>query len=98
MHNVFLYDNKLDLGIGKFASVNGFKLVTSGFNECLEAIKDENETIYGYIYEISNDVLEMLDTYYGLGVDLHERITTESILAGGATTKVYMYEFNMELV
>ena len=98
MHNVFLYDNKLDLGLGQFASVSGFKLVSLGFNKCPEAIKDGDSKIYGYIYEISNQMLEILDTYYGLGVQLHERIAVEATLEGGIVIDVYMYEYNMELV
>lgn len=96
--NIFLYDNKLDLGIGTFASVGGFRLVTEGRNRCLEAIKDDDEKIYGYIYEIDNDTLGMLDMYYGLGLDLHERITVVATLEGGSIIIVDMYEYNMELV
>ncbi|MHA2063666.1 MAG: gamma-glutamylcyclotransferase family protein [Candidatus Thorarchaeota archaeon] len=98
MHKVFLYDNKLDLGLGQFASVNGFKLVSSGFNKCPEAIKDEDNKIYGYIHEISNQMLEILDTYYGLGVNLHNRIAVQAVLEGGIVVDVSMYEYNMELV
>jgi len=98
MHNIFLYDNKLDLGIGQFASVGGFKLVSAGFGECPEAIPDKDNRIYGYIYEIDNDILEMLDMYYGLGINLHKRIMIKAILEGGIIIDVQMYEYNMELV
>jgi gamma-glutamylcyclotransferase (GGCT)/AIG2-like uncharacterized protein YtfP len=98
MNKVFLYDNKLDLGLGHFASVGGFKLVTAGFNECVEAVPDTNGRIYGYIYEVNDGVLGMLDMYYGLGIELHQRITTTAVLEGGVEINVDMYEYNLELV
>jgi len=98
MHNVFLYDNKLDLGIGQFASVGGFKLISAGRNECPEAIREDSDKIYGYIYEIKDDILDMLDMYYGLGVDLHKRISAKAALEGGVIVDIQMYEYNMELV
>ena len=98
MNNVFLYDDKLDLGVGRFASVGGFELVQAGAGACPEAIKDDSGKIYGYIYEINDEMLEMLDMYYGLGVNLHERILVDAVLEGGVIISTYMYEYNMELV
>ena len=98
MHKIFLYDKKLDLGIGRFASVGGFKLISAGNNECPEAIREDSDKIYGYIYEVNDGILEMLDMYYGLGVELHERINVKAALEGGVTIDVQMYEYNMELV
>jgi len=98
MHKIFLYDKKLDLGIGRFASVGGFKLISAGINECIEAIQEDSGKIYGYIYEVEDGVLEMLDMYYGLGIDLHERISAKAALEGGVTIDVQIYQYNMELV
>jgi len=96
MHNVFLYDNRLDLGTGQFATVGGFKLIAAGYGECPEAIIDKDNKIYGYIYKIKDDILDMLDTYYGLGLKLHNRISVEATLLGGVKLNTYMYEYNME--
>ena len=98
MHNVFIYDDKIDLGLGQFSSVGGFSLVTEGRNECVEAIREDDAKIYGYIYEVNDGILDMLDTYYGLGVKLHKRISVKAALQGGVTIDVYMYEYNLELV
>lgn len=95
---VFLYDRRIELGTAQFASVDGFKLVSSGFNKCPEAIRDDKNKIYGYIYNINSDILDMLDTYYGLGIKLHKRIMVKAVLKGGVDVSAYMYEFNMELV
>ena len=98
MHKVFLYDDRLDLGAGKFASVVGFKLVAEGLSQCPEAVRSKAGIIYGEIYEVSQGTLEMMDAYYGLGVNLHERIEVKVSLAGGTKVKVFMYEYNLELV
>ena len=98
MNKVFLYDSQVDLGTGQFASIGGFKLITVGRNSGAEAIKDENGKVYGYIYDVNDGVLDSLDMYYGLGLELHERIKTTATLEGGSVVDVYMYEYNMELV
>lgn len=92
--NIFLYDEQIDLGMGQFASVAGFKLVASGRNETPEAIEADDGVVYGYIHEVSTGILEMLDTFYGLGVDLHDRVMVTATLQGGKQVSTYMYEFN----
>jgi len=94
---VFLYDNRFELGIGLFASAKGYKLVSAGLSETPEAVTNNGSMIYGYIHEVDQDVLDMMDTYYGLGVKLHERIEIDAVLAGGVKVKAQMYEFNMEI-
>ena len=91
--NIFLYDDQIDLGIGQFASVAGFKLVASGRNEVPEAIKDDESMVYGYIHQVDPGIIDMLDTFYGLGIDLHERVAVTATLQGGTPISVYMYEF-----
>ena len=93
MHKVFLYDNKIDLGMGMFASVGGFKLVDLGKPDCLEAIQDDENQIFGYLYDVNDGVLDGLDTYYGLGIDLHKRILVQARLLGGAPISAFMYEY-----
>lgn len=99
---VFLYDDRLDLGSGILARVDGFKLVVvnHSFSNSPEAIRSEKKSIYGYVYEINEDVLEYLDAYYGVGVGLHERIKATASLEGGVTYDVIMYEcsYDLELV
>ena len=98
MNKVFLYDDRLELGGGTFASVSGFKLVAEGRSKCPEAVRSKTGRITGEIYDISEGTLEMMDAYYGLGIKMHERIEVDAYLAGGTPVKAFMYEYNLELV
>ena len=98
MIKVFIYDKNVNWPNGLFAKIDGFRLVTEAhtFDNTIEAIRDDNECIYGYIYEISEDTLDSLDAYYGLGIGMHDRIQIQAILNGGATLDVYLYEYIVE--
>ena len=87
---IFLYDD-WRLGYGHFASVDGFKLTQYKDHDNLEAIREEDGRIYGYIYEVDEMSLDMLDAYYGVDT-LHRRITVTATLQGGQKIEVQMYE------
>ena len=95
MNKVFLYDNKLDLGIGNFASVVGYECMSFKDRDGVEAVPatGQYERIYGYVYDVDDDVLDMLDVYYGVGIGMHRQVNVLATLEGGASINAIMYEF-----
>ena len=95
MVRVFLYDNRLELGRGVLAQVDGFKLtyVSHTFSSSPEAIRNDKKSIYGYVYEVDESVMKGLDAYYGVGIGLHHRIVVKANFEGGLSYPVTMWEY-----
>lgn len=92
---VFLYDDKMTFGYGHFAVVNGYMPMNFRDREDVEAVPatGTSECIYGYVYDVEKDILDMLDVYYGVGIGMHRRVEVMASLEGGAKVKAIMYEY-----
>lgn len=92
---VFLYDNLIDLGKGTFARVDGYQLtiMPHTFTVSPEAIKNECKSIYGYVYDVDQSMLEYLDAYYCVSAGIHERRMVPVSVEGGITYQAMMWEY-----
>ena len=99
MSKVFVYEEEVfQLGVGLFASVEGFRLAKYKGHKSMEVIRDESGRLYGTIYDMDELSITLMDAYYGEGL-LHNRITVDATLQGGDKIEVEMYEFiHAELV
>ena len=95
MRKVFLYDGKMDFGIGQFASVNGYNLMTFNGRNDFEAVAatGQNERIYGYVYDLDDDLIDWLDTYYAIGLGMHWKNTVVATTTGGIQVEAIIYEY-----
>ena len=93
---LFLYNNDFEME-GTFGVLHGYRLSIDPCHHKPELIKSSNGgAAYGRIVEVDEMDLDMMDTFYCLGLDAYTRIEVKVCIQQGEYLKCFTYKINEE--